>query len=125
MVASSSRTTHAPATDARFSVPLRGVDVGPETRCTHYDGPHDVVAFRFVCCEVYYPCAECHAATTDHVATRWPGDRRHEPAVLCGACGHTMSAVAYLEADHTCPHCTAAFNPGCAAHHDRYFAFVE
>ncbi|PSQ97457.1 MAG: hypothetical protein BRD55_02410 [Bacteroidetes bacterium SW_9_63_38] len=119
------QTTHAPAFDARFAVPLRGVAVDPEARCAHYDGPRDVIAIRFACCEVYYPCAQCHAETTDHVPARWPYARRHEPAVLCGACGGAMSAAAYLQADHTCPHCEAAFNPGCADHHDRYFAFVE
>ena len=125
MAASSSRTTHVPETDARFAVPLRGVAVGPETRCAHYDGPQDVVAFRFACCEVYYPCFRCHAETTDHAPMRWPRARRHDPVVLCGACGRTMTANAYLQADHMCPHCGAAFNPGCTAHHDRYFAFVE
>jgi len=124
MSSDSARTTHAPVTDARFSVPLRGVAVGPETRCAHYDGPRDVIAIRFACCEVYYPCIECHAVTTDHPATSWPHARRHESVVLCGACDRTMAATAYLQADHTCPHCGAAFNPGCAAHHDRYFAFV-
>jgi uncharacterized CHY-type Zn-finger protein len=121
----SSQTTHAPATDPRFAVPLRGVAVGPETRCIHYAGPRDVIAIRFACCEVYYSCFQCHAATTDHPTTPWPHARRHEPAVLCGVCDRPMSAAAYLRSDHTCPHCGAAFNPGCAAHHDRYFAFVE
>jgi uncharacterized CHY-type Zn-finger protein len=35
-----------------------------------------------------------------------------------------MSIADYLQADHTCPYCGAAFNPGCAAHHDRYFVFA-
>jgi uncharacterized CHY-type Zn-finger protein len=118
----SRRTTRAPATDGRFAVPLRGLEVDAETRCAHYDGPRDVVAFRFACCDVYYPCFRCHRAVADHAPTRWPAARRDEPAVLCGACGHPMSAAAYLRADHACPHCGTAFNPGCAAHHDRYFA---
>lgn len=117
-------TTHAPDTDARFPVPLRGDQVGPQTRCAHYDGPDDIIAIRSVCCGVYYPCIECHAATAGHAPTPCPAARRHEDAVLCGACRRTMSAVAYLEADHACPHCGAAFNPGCTAHHDRYFAFA-
>lgn len=117
------RTTHAPATDARFSVPVRGVAVAPDTRCAHYDTPRDVVAIRFACCEAYYPCFECHRAVTSHEPTRWPSARRDEPAVLCGACGTTMTAPAYRAADHACPHCGAAFNPGCRAHWARYFAF--
>ena len=124
MPAPGRRTTHAPATDDRFSVPVRGVAVGPATRCAHYDGPRDVIAIRFACCDVYYPCARCHRAAADHAPSRWPAGRRHEPAVLCGACGTTMSADAYLGSDHACPHCGTAFNPGCAAHHDRYFAFA-
>lgn len=117
------RTTQAPTTDARFPVPLRGLQVDPETRCAHYDGARDVIAIRFACCEVYYPCFKCHRAVANHDATRWPTERRHEPAVLCGACGTTMTADTYRGADHACPHCGAAFNPGCAAHWDRYFVF--
>ena len=117
------RTTRAPALDDRFPVPLRGVQVGPATRCAHYDGPRDVIAIRFACCDTYYPCFRCHRAVADHDPARWPEVRRDEAAVLCGACGTTMSADRYLASDHICPHCGAAFNPGCAAHHDRYFAF--
>jgi uncharacterized CHY-type Zn-finger protein len=117
------QTTQAPATDPRFAVPLRGVQVDPETRCAHYDGPRDVIALRFACCEVYYPCFQCHRAAADHESVRWPRERRADPAVLCGACGTTMTAPDYRAAGHACPHCGAAFNPGCAAHWDRYFAF--
>ena len=123
MTAPARQTTQAPATDDRFSVPLRGLRVDTETRCAHYDGARDVIAIRFACCEVYYPCFRCHRDATDHEPVRWTGERRDDPAVLCGACGTTMTADAYRDADHTCPHCGAAFNPGCAAHWDRYFAF--
>jgi uncharacterized CHY-type Zn-finger protein len=117
------QTTRVPTTDDRFSVPLRGLQVDPSTRCAHYDGPKDVVAIRFACCEVYYPCFKCHRATTGHEPIRWPRERQHEPAVLCGVCGGAITAATYLQSTHTCPHCGADFNPGCAAHHDRYFAF--
>ncbi|QWC18137.1 CHY zinc finger protein [Halorubrum sp. 2020YC2] len=114
-------TTTAPDTDPRFSVPLRGVAVDPETRCAHWDDPVDVVALRFGCCETYYPCDACHDAAADHEAVPWPRDRFDEPAVLCGACGTTLTARAYLDSDDTCPACGAAFNPGCRKHRDRYF----
>ncbi|SHH68941.1 CHY zinc finger protein [Halobaculum gomorrense] len=105
--------------------PVHGVDVGPETRCAHYDGPTDVIALRFGCCERYAPCAACHDAVTDHETEPWPRERFAEPAVLCGACGATLSVEAYLDADFACPSCSASFNPGCAAHYDRYFAGVD
>lgn len=91
------RTTTAPATDDRFAVPLRGVDVDPETRCAHWDAPVDVVALRFGCCEAYYPCDACHDAVTDHEPEPWPRARFDEPAVLCGGCGATLTATAYLD----------------------------
>ncbi|EMA67576.1 zinc finger CHY domain protein [Halorubrum aidingense JCM 13560] len=115
------RTTTAPATDGRFAVPLRGVDVGPETRCAHWDGPLDVVALRFGCCETYSPCDACHDAASDHDPEPWPRDRFAEPAVLCGRCGETLTATEYLDDGDACPHCEAGFNPGCRAHRDRYF----
>ncbi|MFO8098182.1 MAG: CHY zinc finger protein [Salinibacter sp.] len=118
---SSPRTTHAPALDDRFDVPLRGVAVDLNTRCAHYDGPHDIIALRGPCCEVYYPCHKCHRAVADHDPARWPRARWDEPAVLCGACGHTISAATYLHTGPACVHCGAAFNPGCAAHHNYYF----
>ncbi|ESP88814.1 CHY zinc finger protein [Candidatus Halobonum tyrrellensis] len=102
-------------------VEVRGVDVGPETRCAHYAGERDVIALRFGCCERYYPCFACHEAVADHDAEPWPRARSDEPAVLCGVCGATLTVDAYLDAGFVCPACDAAFNPGCAAHHDRYF----
>ena len=115
-------TTRPPALDERFPVPLRGVRVDAATRCAHYDGPRDVIAIRFACCDLYYPCFRCHRAAAPHSSVPWPRERLREAAVLCGACGTTMTAARYLASDHTCPHCGAPFNPGCAAHHDRYFA---
>lgn len=109
--------------DERFLHPVRGIAVGPNTRCAHYDGPNDVIALRFGCCEVYYPCFKCHRAATEHNTLRWPAERRQEPAVLCGVCGATMTAETYRRAAYECPHCGADFNPGCRAHWDRYFAF--
>ncbi|MFP4229134.1 MAG: CHY zinc finger protein [Salinivenus sp.] len=125
MPASSRCTTHAPALDPRFDVPLRGVSVDAATRCAHYDGPHDIIALRHPCCGVYYPCHKCHRAVTRHDAERWPRSRWEEPAVLCGACGTTITAAAYLRSDPFCRHCGAAFNPGCAAHRPLYFDVDE
>ncbi len=114
-------TAHDPRLDTRFPVPLRGVDVDPETRCAHWDSPEDVIALRFGCCETYYPCASCHDTAADHEAKPWPRDRFDEPAVLCGVCRKRLTATEYLAGGDACPHCEAAFNPGCRTHRDRYF----
>ncbi|WP_323674693.1 CHY zinc finger protein [Halorubellus sp. PRR65] len=98
-----------------------GVAVGPATRCAHYDTDRDVVAIRFACCERFYPCHACHDAVADHEATQWPRERFEELAVLCGACATGLSVATYLDCEHACPECGHAFNPGCAAHADRYF----
>lgn len=115
------RVVRTPATDDRFAVSLRGVEVDPETRCAHYRGPRDIIAIRFPCCDVFYPCFACHEATTDHEAQRWSPDQFDEAAVLCGACRTVLTIRQYLDGEHTCPSCGAAFNPGCVRHHDRYF----
>ncbi|WP_415380271.1 CHY zinc finger protein [Halosimplex sp. TS25] len=116
------QTTAPPETDRRFPVPLRGVDVDSETRCTHYESAVDVVALRFPCCDCYYPCFRCHDEVTDHDPERVTPEAFADPAVLCGACGETPSVHAYLDCDDTCHDCGAAFNPGCRRHRDRYFA---
>jgi len=93
------RTTHEPALDDRFGVPLRGVAVDPETRCAHWDSERDVVALRFGCCGTFSPCHACHAETADHEPAPWPRARFDDPAVLCGVCGTTLSARRYLAGD--------------------------
>ncbi|KPN29863.1 hypothetical protein SY89_00583 [Halolamina pelagica] len=128
---------------------VRGVDVGPETRCRHYDSERDVIAIRFPCCGTFYPCYECHLAAADHEPERW-GEVSGSPegavgegspdrtvgedvgsadravgedanAVLCGSCGSVLTVAEYLDCDDRCPNCRAAFNPGCRRHYDRYF----
>ncbi len=115
------RTPQASHLDERFNVPLRGVEVGPETRCVHYHGPRDVIAIRFACCGVFYPCHACHVAVADHDAERWSPDRFDTRAVRCGDCGTVLTIEQYVEADHACSTCGTAFNPRCARHYDRYF----
>lgn len=104
-----------------FDVPVRGVAVDPETRCAHYHSPQDIIAIRFACCDVFYPCHSCHQATVRHEPERWGPSQFGTPAVLCGRCRTILSIEQYLEAEHECPACGAAFNPRCGRHHDRYF----
>ncbi|MFW5939335.1 MAG: CHY zinc finger protein [Halolamina sp.] len=101
---------------------VRGVDVGPETRCRHYDSELDVIAIRFPCCETFYPCYECHLAAADHTPEQWGDDDGDAPAVLCGICGAVQTVAAYVEGGDRCPDCGAEFNPGCRRHYDRYFS---
>ena len=127
---------------------VRGIDVGPETRCHHYDSDLDVIAIRFPCCGTFYPCYECHLAAVDHEPERWghgrstarggveddgsgaranvreEGSTSHADAdaVLCGICGTVLTVATYVDCDDRCPDCDAAFNPGCRTHYDRYFA---
>ncbi|MEL6616036.1 MAG: CHY zinc finger protein [Bacteroidota bacterium] len=115
------RTTRAPEADPRFGVPLRGIEVDAESRCEHWHGPTDVVAMRCACCEVYYPCAECHEAATGRPFVPWPLARADEPAVLCGVCCTSMTPEAHLGSGDACPACGAAFNPGCHRHRHLYF----
>ncbi|PSQ46772.1 hypothetical protein BRD15_08415 [Halobacteriales archaeon SW_6_65_15] len=103
---------------------VRGVEVGPETRCAHYDTELDVVALRFACCEAFYPCFRCHEAVADHRAERLSVESEAS-AVLCGVCGAELTPEEFVEGVHECPECEVAFNPGCADHFERYFAFEE
>lgn len=100
---------------------VRGVDVGPETRCAHYDTERDVIAIRFPCCGCFYPCFECHEAVSDHEAEQWGPEDADEPAVLCGVCGNVQTVAEYVEGEDRCPACTAGFNPGCRTHYHYYF----
>lgn len=100
---------------------VHGIGVDGETRCVHYPTDRDVLAVRFACCDAYYPCFLCHAAVTDHDPEPITEPAFDDPGVLCGVCGTALSVRSYLECEHACPACGAAFNPGCEAHHDRYF----
>ena len=97
-----------------------GPVVDDETRCIHYRTPLDVIAIEFACCGEFYPCHLCHAETADHAAEQWPIEKRDEPAVLCGVCGHLLTIADYLAAD-SCPACLTLFNPGCKLHTEYYF----
>jgi len=103
---------------------VHGVEVGPETRCAHYATERDVVALRFACCEAYFPCFRCHETAVNHEAERLPVDSSVS-AVLCGVCGAELTPREFVNGEHRCPECDAAFNPGCADHYDLYFDFGD
>lgn len=98
-----------------------GKTVDEHTRCEHYATELDVIAIRFACCDLYYPCHLCHSECADHPAEQWPRDKWDQPAILCGMCWTQLTIETYRNTD-SCPECAALFNPRCAAHLDYYFA---
>lgn len=110
-------------TDADWAeAPVRGVDVDPQGRCTHWHDASDIVATAFPCCPGWWACRDCHDAMQDHAARVWPTDRFHELVVLCGGCRSRLSVTYHLRlSGEACPHCGRAWNPRCREHAHRYF----
>ncbi|MBT2518118.1 hypothetical protein J7E29_11780 [Streptomyces sp. ISL-90] len=106
--------------ESRVSPRVLGPVVDEMTRCVHYQTAVDIVAIKFACCNEYYPCHLCHAATADHPAEQWPLRERNQEAVLCGACGTELTIESYL-ATNECPNCRAPFNERCRLHAHLYF----
>ncbi|WKB35718.1 CHY zinc finger protein [Terrilactibacillus sp. S3-3] len=100
---------------------VAGVDVDEETRCAHYHTERDIIAIKFKCCQTFYSCYECHEALADHPAAVWRKEEFDQRAILCGACGYTLTIREYLACGAECPNCHAPFNPGCARHYPLYF----
>jgi uncharacterized CHY-type Zn-finger protein len=100
---------------------VRGVNLDPQTRCEHYRGPYDIVAIKMKCCGVYYACKDCHAALADHETSVWPESQWDHEAILCGACGATLTILQYMQSGSRCATCGAQFNPGCRSHYHLYF----
>jgi uncharacterized CHY-type Zn-finger protein len=104
---------------------VRGIDLDEQTRCTHYRTDLDVIAIKMKCCGVYYACKDCHQALAGHPIEVWPRAEWTQPAVLCGVCGFEMSIEQYMSIGYACPHCAAAFNPGCRKHYTHYFEHIR
>lgn len=100
---------------------VRGVEVDEQTRCKHYHTKLDIIAFKFSCCNTYYPCILCHYSLTDHDAITWSFEQLNTKAVLCGACGYELTINEYRTCSYQCPSCSASFNPACAKHEHYYF----
>jgi len=104
---------------------VRGVDLDPQTRCTHYRSALDIIAIKMKCCGLYYACKDCHNALADHAIQAWPRNERDQQTVLCGACGHELTTTQYMHCNNQCPSCKAPFNPGCRNHYHFYFEGEE
>lgn len=100
---------------------VKGNTVDAHTRCMHYHSPLDVVAIKFKCCGDYYPCYSCHVEQAAHTVQVWPKIEFSTPAILCGMCRKEMTISEYKNGGFKCPHCKAAFNPGCSRHDHFYF----
>ncbi|HEX7066429.1 MAG TPA: CHY zinc finger protein [Bacillales bacterium] len=102
-------------------IEVKGSEVDRKTRCKHYKTEQDIIAIKFSCCGIYYPCYQCHEAHSDHPARPWNKESFNEKAVLCGNCGQELTIMQYLHAHSSCPYCHADFNPGCRNHRHLYF----
>jgi len=102
-------------------VEVFGVDVDNETRCAHWHSALDIIAIKFKCCGLWYPCFDCHREIADHQPDVWQSSEFDEEAVLCGSCGHQLTITEYLASNSKCTECHAEFNPGCAKHYHLYF----
>ena len=102
-------------------ITIHGTDVNERTQCAHYHSERDIIAIRHRCCGEFYACIRCHNEAVSHPAQVWPKTEFQTQAVYCGRCRHTLSIASYLSCNSTCPHCQAAFNPGCANHYHLYF----
>ncbi|MBE1555339.1 CHY zinc finger protein [Sporosarcina limicola] len=100
---------------------VRGAVIDDETRCTHYHSEIDRIAIKFYCCDMYFPCYECHEENGCDNPKVWPKEKFDEKAILCGTCGHELTVSEYLDCKSECPACSAAFNPGCGSHRNLYF----
>jgi len=104
-------------------IAVKGTDIrAGQPGCGHWRTERDVVAIKFPCCGEFYACHDCHTVCADHPPEIWPQDSwASEKAILCRACNTVLTIADYMAADSICPHCGAAFNPGCKNHWHLYF----
>lgn len=101
--------------------PVFGLSVTPQTRCSHWASPLDIIAIKHACCQKFYACISCHDACEDHKSAVWPRSQRSEQAILCGECKHVLAIHEYMRCRSTCTHCGSGFNPRCKGHWGLYF----
>ena len=102
-------------------ITIHGTDVNERTQCAHYHSERDIVAIQHKCCGEFYACIQCHNEVVSHQAEVWPKAEFQNQVIYCGNCHQTLGIDSYLGCDNACPHCQAAFNPGCANHYHLYF----
>ena len=105
-----------------FDRKVFGLQIDNETRCAHYHGENDIIAIKFKCCGQWFACHACHSALAGHEAQVWPEMELDQRLLLCGGCGHELTALEYFACESKCPGCHRSFNPGCTRHYHLYFA---
>ncbi|MEO7659599.1 MAG: CHY zinc finger protein, partial [Pyrinomonadaceae bacterium] len=65
-----------------FGEKVYGVDIDPQTRCSHYKSALDIIAIKFKCCGKWYPCIECHRAIAGHEPEVLPAAEFAKRAIL-------------------------------------------
>ena len=96
---------------------MYGVGLDDSGRCVHYRTKQDVALLLCAGCRKYYACFSCHDELEDHPFAATGADEKWP--VLCGCCRSRLTREEY--GTGSCPHCGAAFNPGCKLHEDIYF----
>lgn len=101
---------------------VHGPTVDSQTRCVHYHLPLDIVAIKFKCCGLFYPCYQCHDEESEHETQVWPELEllAGEKVILCGECKSLLDFQEYT-ATGNCMSCGAQFNPKCLLHYELYF----
>ncbi|KAK6464321.1 hypothetical protein DFJ63DRAFT_283969 [Scheffersomyces coipomensis] len=119
------------------NISLKGKLIDKHTRCQHYYSKLDIIALKYKCCRVYYPCFQCHLELIDHNVEKFNVTdlAMGEKVVLCGNCYSELTFKEYSEAKvkssisenedicyiQTCIKCNSQFNPNCSLHYELYF----
>jgi uncharacterized CHY-type Zn-finger protein len=102
-------------------IEILGQVIDQKTRCVHYNSDLDIIAIKFKCCELYYPCYKCHEEAIDHATEKWLINEFDQYAILCGCCNSELTISEYLRSENNCSYCGANFNPRCENHRHFYF----
>jgi uncharacterized CHY-type Zn-finger protein len=101
-----------------------GILYDNQTRCIHYHSNKDIIAIKFKCCEIYYPCYFCHKEMQTHNILKWNRNDFNKKAILCGVCKNELTIYYYLNSNFKCPYCHSQFNENCRLHYHLYFEFA-
>lgn len=120
-----SKFTQLTSSTTGNQVKLAGRLVDNHTRCSHYHTVKDIIALKFKCCGIYWPCYQCHLEISACQATqRYSTEELKFQSmfvILCGQCYNELTFDEYNRNTYKCIYCDSEFNPGCLLHYDLYF----